>query len=102
MHAAIGEQDLGFADTAGIEDDLAWRRIARVVLVGDAEVEIAERHPHALAAPAHMDHLAHEGHGLPERRAGLWRQLLLEAGVEGELTGTDDQLAHASGSLSGE
>ena len=55
MHAAIGQQDLGFADTAGIEDDLAGRRIAGGVLVGDAEVEITERHPDALAAPAHMD-----------------------------------------------
>src|SRR5215470_16438185 len=102
MHAAIGEQDLGLADAAGIKDDLAGRRIAGVVFVADAEVEIAERHPHALAAPAHMDHLAHERHGLPERRAGLWRQFLLEAGSECELTGADDQLAHASGSLSRE
>ncbi len=66
MHAAIGEQDLGLADAAGIEDDLARRRIAGVVLVGDAEIEIAERHPDALAAPAHVDRLALERHRLAE------------------------------------
>src|ERR1700727_2575624 len=32
MHAAIGEQNLGLADAAGIEDDLARRRIAGVIL----------------------------------------------------------------------
>src|SRR5262249_25379349 len=78
----------------GIEDDLAGRRITRVVLVSDAEIEIAKWHPDALAAPAHMDHLAHERHGLPEGRASLGRQFLLEAGSEGEVTGADDQLAH--------
>ena len=95
MHAAIGEQDFGLADAAGIEDDLAGRGIAGVVLVGDAEVEIAERHPHALAAPAHMDRLALERHRLLERGAGFRREFLLEAGVEGEVTGANDQLAHA-------
>jgi hypothetical protein len=28
MHAAVGQQDFGFTDAAGIEDDLAGRRIA--------------------------------------------------------------------------
>src|SRR5262249_28027100 len=96
MHAAIGKQDFGFADTAGIKDDLAGRGIAGVVLVGDAEVEIAERHPHALPAPAHMDRLALEWHRLPEGSAGLRRKLLLETSVEGEITGANDQLAHAA------
>ena len=41
VHAAIGEQDLGLADTARVEDDLARRRIAGVVLISDAEIEIA-------------------------------------------------------------
>src|SRR5215510_9065982 len=96
MHAAIGEQDLGLADAAGIKDDLARRRIARMVLVGDAEIEIAQRHPDTLAAPAHMDRLALERHRLAERGHRPRRQLLLEAGVEHELAGADNQLFHRS------
>src|SRR5205823_3757305 len=60
------------------------------------EIEIAERHPDALAAPAHVDRLALERHRLAKRRNGLWRQLLLETGLEGEFTGADNQLAHRS------
>jgi hypothetical protein len=67
-----------------------------VVLVGDAEIEIAERHPHALAAPADMDRLALERHRLAKRRDRLGRELLLETGVEGEVAGADNQLAHRS------
>ena len=96
MHAAIGQQDFGLADAAGIKDDLAGRGIAGVVLVGDAEIEVAERHPDPLAAPADMDRLALERHRLAKRRHGLRRQLLLEAGLEGEFAGADNQLAHRS------
>jgi hypothetical protein len=35
VHAAIGQQDLGLADAAGIKDDLAGRGIAGVVLVSE-------------------------------------------------------------------
>src|ERR1700682_204551 len=94
MHAAIGQQDFGFADAAGIENDLARRGIAGVVLVTDAKIEISERHPDPLAAPAHMDGLALERHRLAKRRAGLRRQLLFETGLEGEVAGMDDELAH--------
>src|SRR5262249_6861550 len=94
MHAAIGKQDFGFADAAGIEDDLARRRIARMVFVADAEIKVTKRHPHRLAAPAHMDHLALKRHRLAKRRAGLRRKLLLETGFEGKIAGVDDQLAH--------
>src|SRR3954449_7656798 len=58
MHPAIGQENLGFADAAGIKDNLARRGIAGVVFIADAEIEIAERQPDPLAAPAHMDHLA--------------------------------------------
>src|SRR5215212_1504745 len=52
---AIGEQDLGLADPAGMQQYLARRRIARRILVADPEIERAERDPARLAAPAHMD-----------------------------------------------
>src|SRR6202035_879362 len=95
VDAAIGQKDFGLADAAGIEDDLAGRGIAGVVLVRDAEIEIAERHPDPLAAPAHMDGLALERHGLAKGRAGFWRQLFLETGLEGEVAGADNELAHS-------
>src|SRR5436305_3243045 len=47
--AAIGEQDLGLADTAGVKEQLAWRRVARRILVAEAEIEIPERDPALLA-----------------------------------------------------
>ena len=43
--AAIGEQDLGLADAAEVEEGLARRRIARGILIAEAEVEIAELNP---------------------------------------------------------
>src|ERR1700704_4555322 len=95
VHAAIGKKNLGLADAAGIKDDLAGRGIAGVVLVADAEVKIAERHPDPLAAPADMDHLAHERHRLAKRRAGLGRSFVLEAGLECKVAGVDVELAHA-------
>src|ERR1700722_3870667 len=55
MHPAIGQQDFGLADAARIENELARRRIAGVVLVMQAEIELAEGDPAALAAPAHVD-----------------------------------------------
>src|SRR5260370_21027659 len=54
-NGAIGDQDLGLADPAGIEDDLARRRVACGILVSQAKVERAEGDPAGLAAPSHMD-----------------------------------------------
>src|SRR5690348_7734116 len=44
-HAAIGEEDLGLADAAGVKDDLSRRRKARVILIAEAKIEIAQRNP---------------------------------------------------------
>src|SRR6202521_4614289 len=92
MHTAISQQDFSFADAAGIENDLAGRWIAGVVFVRDTEIEIAERHPDPLAAPADMDSLAFEWHRLAERRAGLRRQLFLETRLECEISGVDNEM----------
>ena len=95
VHAAIGQQNLGFADAAWIKDDLARRGVAGVVLVRDAEIEIAERHPDPLAAPSYMDSLALERHRPAESRAGLGCQLFLETGLKGEVPRMDNELAHS-------
>src|SRR6516165_9949996 len=93
MNAAIGQENLGLADAAGIENDLAGCGVAGVVFKTHAEIEIAERHPYALAAPTHMDRLALERHRPAESGAGLGRQFLFEAGLKREVSGMDDQLA---------
>ena len=43
-----------------------------------------------------MDRLAFERHRLAKGRAGLGRQLVFETGVEGEVAGVDNELAHAT------
>src|ERR1700733_10007474 len=42
---AVRQQDRGLAEAAGIQQDLARPRIARVVLIAEAEFQLAERYP---------------------------------------------------------
>src|SRR4051812_24833811 len=92
--AAVGQEDLGLAEAAGVEEDLARRRVARVVLEADAELELAERDPRRLAAPAHVDDLLRVRQQLRERGAGLRRALLLEPRLERVRPGGDRQHRH--------
>src|SRR3990167_1523691 len=92
--AAIGDEDLGLADPARIDDDLAGRRIAGVVLVFDAEVAVAEGDPAPLAAPADMDDPLAVGKEFLEGRAGFRRPLLLEPRLVGERAGLDPNGVH--------
>src|SRR3954463_13207047 len=73
---------------------MAGRRIAGVVLVGNAEIAVAERHPDPLAAPADVNGLADERHRLAERGDGFRRQLVFEAGLESEVADMNEELAH--------
>ena len=52
---AVGNQDLGLADTAGVEKELTRGGIARRVLVAKAEIEPIEWDPAGLAAPPGVD-----------------------------------------------
>src|SRR5262245_53845851 len=54
---AVCQEELGLADAARIEDDLARARVARRVLRPDADVEVAHRDPAALSRPADVDDL---------------------------------------------
>src|SRR5580700_4143286 len=58
---AIGDQYLGLADPAGIEDDLARCRIARRILGTDAKIEAAERDPEA--SPLHRTWISRSRYG---------------------------------------
>src|SRR3954466_3069270 len=75
---AVREQDLGLADPARIEEQLAGRRVARRVLGAEADVEGAERDPARLAAPARVDDPALQRQQPPERVPRRRRELLLE------------------------
>src|SRR3954454_25328722 len=92
--AAVRQEDLGLAEAAGVEQDLPRRRMARVVLEADADVELAERDPGRLAAPPHVDHLLLERQQLREGGARLRRAILLEPRLERVRPGGDLQHGH--------
>src|SRR6266566_6915563 len=82
--SSVRKQDLCLAQTSRVKKKVARRRVARVVLVTEIELQVAERDPRRLAAPARLDELGFEGqHGL-EFRAGFRRALGLEAGCEAQ------------------
>ena len=86
---AVREEQLGLADAARVEQQLAGRRVARRVLGADAELAVAPRDPVRLAAPAAVDDPVVERQDRAERRDGARRVRLLEAGAEGEAGGDD-------------
>ena len=74
------KQDLGLAQAAWVQQELARRWIAGLVLVAELEVEVAERDPACLAAPAGLDELGLERQHRAEPGAGFRRPLCLQAG----------------------
>src|ERR1700730_2142013 len=93
-HAAIGEQDLGFADPAWIQDDVAGRGMARMVLIPETEIELAERNPAPFAAPADMDDLRLVRQQARELRAGSRREGFFHSGLELVQPGLDSKHGH--------
>ena len=78
--AAIGEEDFGLADAAWVEEYVAAGGVASVVFVAHPQVEVAQRYPARLAAPAAMDQLLAVGQQLAESGAGLWCVFFLHPG----------------------
>src|SRR5713226_73950 len=64
---AIGDQDLGLADAAGIQEQLPGGGIPRRVLEADPDVEVAEGDPGRLPTPAGMDQPGPQGKHFAER-----------------------------------
>src|SRR3954471_17385035 len=93
-HRPVGEQNLGLADTARIEDQLSRHRVARGVLGTDAEIERSQRHPYSLATPAHVHDLACKRKRAHESRARLRRRIALQPRHKGEPAGRDGQIRH--------
>src|SRR5207247_6918207 len=78
----VREQDLRLADAAGIEEQLPRPRVRGRVLRADPDVELAERDPAGLPAPAGVDQLALQRQQPPEGRDRSRRRALLEPGLE--------------------
>src|SRR6476659_8695137 len=93
---SVRKQDLRLADAARVEEDLPRRRVAGRVLRPEPDVELAERDPARLAAPARVDDPALERQQPQESGDGLGGGLLLEARREAELA--RNNLEHAASS----
>src|SRR5262245_6749072 len=98
--AAVGKKDLGFAEAAGVEEDLAGGGMAGVVLIAHVQVELAEGDPAGLAAPARMDDLLLIRQQCGEGGAGRGRVVLLHARGVGVGADGDGECRHVQGSLS--
>src|SRR5262245_20690531 len=92
--AAVGEQDLRLADAAGIEEELAGGRVARVVLVTEPEVALPERHPGGLAAPARLDQPLAPRQQLQEELTGGRSRRLLQPRAEHQRPDPDPDHGH--------
>src|SRR5689334_5785709 len=84
---AIRNEKLSFADPAWIQQDLSGRRKARVILIGEAEVELSQRDPARFAAPPHMNDLLTIRQELPKPGAGSGSGPAFKLAQEGEGTG---------------
>src|SRR5207302_8652515 len=90
---AVREEQLGLADTARVEGELARVRVRRRILGPDAEVAVAPRDPARLAAPAAVDDPVLEREDRAEGGDCLRREILFEARDEVHAGGGD--LEHA-------
>src|SRR5438105_957808 len=94
---AVGKEDLRLAEAPGIEQDLASRRIAGGVLGAEAELEVSERDPGRLAAPAGLDYLGAQRQQGPEGGHRPGRRRFLQASREAVLGGLDSEHRTESG-----
>src|SRR5947207_6131963 len=84
-HVAVRKNQLRFTEAAGIPENFTGRWVARVILVADVELELAERDPAAVAAPAAVHELLLVRQQLAERGARLGCEILLKLGDESEV-----------------
>src|SRR6266513_491702 len=84
----VWKEDLGLRDAAWIDEHLAGRGMARVVLEREpaaiADLRVAHRDPRGLAAPAAVDQFAAERKHRPDRGDRVRSPFLLEARTERE------------------
>src|ERR1700694_2355218 len=93
---AVREQDLGLADAAGVEQQMSRRRVTRVVLEAEAEIEVAQRDPGGLTAPPRLNEAGPERQHGDELRARCRSPLPLLASSDPQLGDPDPQAGHAA------
>jgi Methyl-accepting chemotaxis protein (MCP) signalling domain len=91
--AAVRNQDFGFAVPARIEQNVADRGMTGVIFEPRFQVEIAQRDPAGLAAPAHVNDLLAIGQKRRERRDRSRRSGIGERD-EMEISGDDADGTH--------
>jgi len=57
LYRPVSEQDFGFAQPAGIKNDVAGSRVAGGIFMSQPKVKAAQRDPTALSAPAYVNYL---------------------------------------------
>src|ERR1700730_5737442 len=88
-NAAVGNENLGLAQPAGVQEDLAGSRIAGLIFIRQAKIEGAERNPAGFPAPSHVDDALAIGQQRFELGACLRGGLRLPPRDEGKGTGLD-------------
>src|SRR6266850_3544863 len=78
----VWEQDLGLAQSARVQQQLAGSGVAGGILVAEVQGELAERDPACLSTPACLDDSCLEGQHRGEPGAGFGGALGLEARLE--------------------
>src|ERR1041384_6992035 len=95
-HGAVGEQHLGFANPARMQQDLPGRRIARRILIAETEIERAERDPAGFAAPAYMNDALAVGQHCLESLATARRRGALQPRDKGSRSGRNAKVRHGA------
>ena len=74
---------------------MTWGGMACVVLIADAEIVVAERHPDPFSRPADMHQFSLIRHPCHEGAAGFGRVLGFKPCAESEGACLDDNFCHA-------
>src|SRR5439155_1392868 len=90
---AIREEDLALGQLPGVDQQLSWGRMRGVVLVADAHLQVAERNPRGLAAPAAVDEAVGDGQE-PAYRVDRAGRIVLPSGAKVKVADLDRELAH--------
>ena len=70
--SSVGQNDFGFTVPTGVKENIAYRRMAGVILESHAELELSEWDPTPLAAPANMDQPLPKRQQFHECLNGVW------------------------------
>ena len=82
IDSAVGQQNFGLADSAGVENEVARRGMARMIFVTQAKVVIAQWYPDTFTTPSYMHQLTFIGEQFFECCAGLGGQFCFKPRIE--------------------